>query len=120
MGMIEREQGAVQELYGLNIIRGEGMIEGTNKGDFIVGNLLADTVIGRDGSDEIQIFLGIDQAYAEDGDDTIQGGPDGDQLFVQNGEDNIVGGLDDDLGVGGPGDDHLFGGPGDDQLKGNS
>jgi hypothetical protein len=68
--MIEREQGAVQELYGLNIIRGEGMIEGTNKGDFIVGNLLADTVIGRDGSDEIQIFLGIDQAYAEDGDNS--------------------------------------------------
>ena len=115
----EREQDAVQELYGLNIIRGKGMIEGTNKGDFIVGSLLADTVIGKDGDDEIQTFLDIDQVYAGDGDDTIQGGLDGDQLFGQNGEDNLVGGLDDDLVVGGPGDDHLFGGLGDDQLKGN-
>jgi Ca2+-binding RTX toxin-like protein len=115
----EREQDAVQELYGLNIIRGEGMIEGTNKADFIVGSLLADTVIGKDGDDEIQTFLDIDQVYAGDGDDTIQGGLDGDQLFGQNGEDNIIGGTDEDLVVGGPGDDHLFGGPGDDQLKGN-
>jgi Ca2+-binding RTX toxin-like protein len=116
----EIEEDAVQELYGLNIIRGEGMIEGTNKDDFIVGSLLADSVLGRDGNDEIQTFLEIDQVYAGDGDDTIQGGADGDQLFGQNGEDNIIGGFEDDLVVGGPGDDHLFGGAGDDQLKGNS
>jgi Ca2+-binding RTX toxin-like protein len=115
----EREQDAVQELYGLNIIRGEGMIEGTNKADFIIGSLIADTVIGRDGDDEIQTLLDIDQVYAGDGDDTVQGGLDGDQLFGQNGEDNLVGGTDEDLLVGGPGDDHLYGGPGDDQLKGN-
>ena len=115
----ERDPDAVQELYGLNVIRGEGMIEGTNRADFIVGSLLADTVIGRDGNDEIQTFLDIDQVYAGDGDDTIQGGLDGDQLFGQNGEDNIIGGVDDDLMVGGPGDDHLFGGINDDQLMGN-
>lgn len=115
----EREQDAVQELYGLNIIRGKGMIEGTNKADFIIGSLFADTVIAKDGDDEIQTLYEIDQVYAGDGDDTIQGGLEGDQLFGQNGEDNIAGGVDDDLLVGGPGDDHLFGGPGDDQLKGN-
>ena len=107
----ERDEDAVQELYGLDIIRGEGMIEGTNKDDFIVGSLTADSVTGKDGDDEIQTFLDIDQVYAGDGDDTIQGGLDGDQLFGQNGEDNIVGGPDEDLVVGGPGDD---------QLKGNS
>ena len=116
----ERDEDAVQELYGLDIIRGEGMIEGTNKDDFIVGSLTADSVTGKDGDDEIQTFLDIDQVYAGDGDDTIQGGLDGDQLFGQNGEDNIVGGPDEDLVVGGPGDDHLFGAFGDDQLKGNS
>ena len=116
----ERDQNAVQELYGLNIIRGEGMIEGTDKSDFIIGSLLADTVIGRDGNDEIQTSWDIDQVYAGDGDDTIQGGLEGDQLFGQNGEDNIVGGIDDDLLVGGPGDDHLFGSLDDDQLMGNN
>jgi Ca2+-binding RTX toxin-like protein len=116
----EREEDAVQELYGLNIIRGKGMIEGTNRDDFILGSIQPDTVIAKDGDDEIQTFLDIDQVYAGDGDDTIQGGTEGDQLFGQNGEDNIIGGVDDDLVVGGPGDDHLFGGPGDDQLKGNS
>jgi Ca2+-binding RTX toxin-like protein len=117
---LERDKDAVQDLYGLNIIRGEGMIEGTNSDDFIVGSLTADSVIARDGNDEIQTFLDIDQVYGGDGDDTIQGGTDGDQLFGQNGEDNVAGGTEDDLVVGGPGDDHLFGGPGDDQLKGNS
>ena len=116
----EREQDAVQELYGLNIIRGSGMIEGTNRNDFIIGSLFEDTVIAKDGDDEIQTQWEIDQVYAGDGDDSIQGGLEGDQLFGQNGEDNIVGGEDDDLLVGGPGDDHLFGGIGDDQLKGNS
>ena len=115
----ERDPDAVQELYGLNIIRGEGMIEGTDKDDFIIGSLLADTVIGKDGNDEIQTSWDIDQVYAGDGDDTIQGGLEGDQLFGQNGEDNIVGGIDDDLLVGGPGDDHLFAGLDDDQLMGN-
>jgi Ca2+-binding RTX toxin-like protein len=116
----EREQDAVQELYGLNIIRGSTMIEGTNRNDFIIGSLFEDTVIAKDGDDEIQTQWEIDQVYAGDGDDSIQGGLEGDQLFGQNGEDNIVGGEDDDLLVGGPGDDHLFGGIGDDQLKGNS
>ena len=93
----EREQDAVQELYGLNIIRGSGMIEGTNRNDFIIGSLLEDTVIAKDGNDEIQTQWEIDQSICRRRRwYSIAGGlNEGDQRLGQNGEDNIVGGEDD-------------------------
>ena len=109
-----------QDIGGLNIIRGSGIILGTDRDDFIIGGFLDDTVIAKDGDDEVQTHTGIDQLYGGDGKDTLQGGSDNDQLFGQAGSDNLVGGLDDDLMVGGSGDDHLFGSFGDDQLRGGS
>ena len=48
----ERNKDSVQELYGLNIIRGEDMIDGTNSDTVIVGSSLVDSVIVGDGNDE--------------------------------------------------------------------
>lgn len=112
------DEDGTQDIGGLHIIRGEGMIIGTDDDDFIIGGFVSDTVIAKEGDDEVQTHTGIDQLYGGDGKDTLQGGLDNDQLFGQAGSDNLVGGLDDDLMVGGSGDDHLFGSFGDDQLKG--
>ena len=109
-----------QDIGGLHIIRGNGIIIGTDRDDFIVGSFGDDTVIAKEGDDEVQTHSGIDQLYGGDGKDTLQGGLDNDQLFGQAGGDNLVGGIDDDLLVGGSGDDHLFGSFGDDQLRGGS
>ena len=114
------DEDGTQDIAGLDIIRGNGMIIGTEEDDFIVGSFFDDTVIAKEGDDEVQSNLGIDQLYGGDGKDSLQGGADNDQIFGQAGSDNLVGGLDDDLLAGGSGDDHLFGGFGDDQLKGGS
>ena len=114
------DEDGTQDIGGLSIIRGNGIIIGTNDDDFIIGEFEDDTVIAKEGDDEVQTHTGIDQLYGRDGKDTLQGGLDNDQLFGQAGSDNLVGGLDDDLMVGGTGDDHLFGSFGDDQLKGGS
>jgi Ca2+-binding RTX toxin-like protein len=114
------DEDGTQDIAGLDIIRGNGMIIGTDEDDFIVGSFFDDTVIAKEGDDEVQAGLGIDQLYGDDGKDSLQGGADNDQIFGQAGSDNLVGGLDDDLLAGGSGDDHLFGGFGDDQLKGGS
>ena len=116
----EYDEDDTQDIGGLNIIRGSMFIAGTDEDDFIIGGLFDDTVLAKEGDDEVQTHLGIDQIYGGDGKDTLQGGLDNDQLFGQAGADNLVGGIDDDLMVGGSGDDHLFGSFGDDQLKGGS
>jgi Ca2+-binding RTX toxin-like protein len=114
------DEDGTQGIAGLYIIRGNGMIIGTDEDDFIVGSFFDDTIVAREGDDEVQSGQGIDQLYGDDGKDSLQGGADNDQIFGQAGSDNLVGGLDDDLLAGGSRDDHLYGGFGDDQLKGGS
>ena len=101
-----------------NIIRGQGLIVGTNHDDDIIGSTLNDIIFGKDGNDVIFADLGVDTVYGGNGDDTLQGGPGNDQLLGQDGDDNLFGGFDDDLLVGGPGNDHLFGDIGNDILTG--
>lgn len=107
-----------------NIIRGKGLIVGTDHSDYIIGSdeLLTenDIVFAKDGNDVVFTGLGIDTIYGSNGDDTIQAGPGNDQLMGQDGNDNLFGGFDDDLLVGGPGNDHLFGDVGNDVLVGGS
>jgi RTX calcium-binding nonapeptide repeat (4 copies) len=103
-----------------NIIRGQGLIVGSDHWDYIIGSTLNDIIFGKDGSDMIFDDLGVDTTYGGNGDDTVQGGPGNDQLLGEDGDDNLFGGFDDDLLVGGSGNDHLFGDIGNDILTGGS
>jgi hypothetical protein len=101
-----------------NVIRGQGLIVGTDHSDFIIGSTVNDIIFAKGGHDVVFADLGVDTVYGASGDDTIEGGPGNDQLFGQDGNDNLFGGFDDDLLVGGPGNDHLFGDIGNDVLIG--
>ena len=101
-----------------NIIRGEGLIVGTDHSDYIIGSTVNDYIFSKNGQDVVFADLGADSIYGSNGDDTVQAGPGNDQLLGQDGNDNLFGGFDDDLIVGGPGNDHLFGDIGNDVLIG--
>jgi Ca2+-binding RTX toxin-like protein len=108
-----------------DIIRGLGLIFGTNHDDFIIGGEAIDTntgntIFAKDGDDEIQSGFLQDQLYGGDGQDTIQAGEGNDQLFGEKGNDNLIGSENDDYLLGGSGDDHLWGWFGDDALRGGS
>jgi hypothetical protein len=108
-----------------NIIRGQGLLVGTDHADYIIAtnDIISpanDIIFGKDGADMIFGDLGGDTVYGGNGDDTVQGGPGNDQLLGEDGDDNLFGGFDDDLLVGGPGNDHLFGDIGNDILTGGS
>jgi Ca2+-binding RTX toxin-like protein len=108
-----------------DIIRGTGLIFGTNHDDFIIGGEAIDintgnTIFAKDGDDAVQSGFLDDQIYGGDGQDTIQAGGGNDQLFGENGNDNLIGSDNDDYLSGGSGDDHLWGWFGDDALRGGS
>jgi Ca2+-binding RTX toxin-like protein len=108
-----------------DIIRGLGLIFGTNHDDFIIGGEAIDTntgntIFAKDGDDEVQSGFLADQVYGGDGQDTIQAGAGNDQVFGESGNDNLIGSENDDYLLGGSGDDHLWGWFGDDALRGGS
>ena len=47
------DEDGTQDIGGLHIIRGTGMIIGTNDDDFIIGGFEDDTVIAKEGDDEV-------------------------------------------------------------------
>ena len=100
------------------VIKGQGLIIGTNQDNYIIGSELDDTIFAKDGNDIILAIGGDDSIYAGKGDDTLYGGDGNNQQFGEDGEDNIIGGPFNDLLVGGKGDDHLVGVFGDDVMLG--
>jgi Ca2+-binding RTX toxin-like protein len=102
------------------VIKGQGLIIGTNEDNYIVGSELDDTIYGKNGNDVIVAIGGDDSVYAGKGDDTVYGGDGNNQLFGEDGEDNIIGGPFNDLLVGGKGDDHINSSTGDDIMIGGS
>jgi Ca2+-binding RTX toxin-like protein len=100
------------------VIKGQGLIIGTNDDNYIIGSELDDTIYGKNGNDVILAIGGDDSVYAGKGDDTLYGGDGNNQLFGEDGEDNIIGGPFNDLLVGGKGDDHLIANFGDDVMLG--
>ena len=94
-----------------NVIKGAGIIHGTEQDDYIKGSK---------GNDIIMALGGDDTVYSGSGDDTIYGGDGNNQLNGQDDNDSIVGGPLNDLVIGGPGDDRLYGNGGDDVLIGGA
>ena len=109
-----------EKIDGYNVIRGSGLITGTDDKDFMIGDITDDDMLAKDDNDVVQGDLGIDQIYGGRGADQIQGGPGNNQLFGGTGDDNLIGGIDDDIISAGPGIDHMLGDFGNDVLKGGS
>jgi Ca2+-binding RTX toxin-like protein len=101
-------------------------IEGTSGNDILYGldqgQFEPETLLGREGNDQIFAGAGLDFIYGEAGDDEIFGEGDGDVLFGDNlgesGNDLIDGGSGNDDLTGGGGRDILIGGADDDILNG--
>ncbi len=92
---------------------GESALNGTNKGDLI---------LGLGGSDEISGKNGDDTLYGDGDDDGLPLGhvPGADFLNGGNGNDQLHGGEEDDTLKGGNGKDWLYGDEGNDTLKGGN
>ncbi|MEL6223612.1 MAG: calcium-binding protein [Cyanobacteria bacterium J06627_8] len=93
----------------LNLIQGDGRIDGTS---------LSDRVIGSTGVDVIRAGYGDDQVDAQADSDVIEAGRGNDIVLGGTGDDEIKGQRGDDVLVGGAGNDRLTGGDGDDYLVG--
>ncbi len=112
--------GNVETKSASDVIKGEGLIIGTNADNYIIGSVIDDTIFGKDGNDLIQALGGEDTVYSGGGDDTVYGGDGNNQLFGEDGKDNIIGGPFEDLLSGGNGDDHLIANFGDDTMMGGA
>ena len=95
--------------------------------DSLVGNRLAnyllgyygdDVLDGREGDDRLSGGSGADVLDGGEGDDRLSGGSGADTLAGGRGDDRLFGDSGADVLDGGGGDDELFGGPGADVLRG--
>ena len=107
----------------------DGVIEGTDDIDVIVGGpgpdridgLGGDDIIcGGGGDDIIDGGSGHDRIWADGGDDTVHGGPGNDAIDGGDGDDQLSGDDGDDTVHGGPGNDQIDGGDGDDSAAGDA
>ena len=94
---INNNLGNVNTKAASTLIKGQGLIIGTNQDDYITGSELDDTVFAKDGNDIVLVLGGDDTVYAGKGDDTIYGGDGNNQVFGEDGNDNIFGGPFNDL-----------------------
>jgi Ca2+-binding RTX toxin-like protein len=95
-------------------------IEGSDRGDLIIGSFGDDTIAGNGGNDLILGLFGDNALSGGDGDDVVIGGFGRDTVEGGDGEDALFGGWGDDRVVGNKGDDRMFGGHGDDLLVWNN
>ncbi|MCI4430956.1 MAG: VCBS domain-containing protein, partial [Burkholderiales bacterium] len=98
----------------------DNILNGTKKGDVIVGGAGNDTLSGGGGNDTLYGGAGNDELYGQAGNDTLFGGAGNDMLFGGTGNDALSGEAGDDSLFGGRGSDQLDGGAGDDILYGDS
>ncbi|MEQ8711340.1 MAG: FecR domain-containing protein [Rhodospirillales bacterium] len=78
------------------------------------------SLIGGNGTDELQGGAGNDYLSGGNGNDDLDGGQGNDNLVGGNGADKLLGGEGDDILQGGNGNDILNGGPGADTLTGGN
>jgi Ca2+-binding RTX toxin-like protein len=93
-------------------------IRGSNRGDAIRGNDLANEFWGDLGDDKLEGRGRKDTLHGGEGDDSAQGGDGDDSLLGDAGEDTLEGGADVDTLRGGDGKDTLDGQSGNDVLYG--
>ena len=89
----------------------DGVFEGTDEMDIVLGGSGDDVIYGKGGNDLIFGGGGNDQIYGGDGNDVIYGG---------GGNDEIHDGAGDDVVYGGRGGDTIFEGEGVDQIYGGN
>ena len=91
---------------------------GSDKDDYITGNIQVNWLFGGNGNDIVESGGGNDVVYGEGGNDSLYG-EDGDDLLDGGlGNDSLNGGADNDVLFGKFGDDILFGEKGNDKLIG--
>lgn len=95
-------------------------IIGSQLGDVISGDGLANKFIGRRGDDDLTGLGGNDTLKGKSGNDTLDGGTGNDSLEGSGGNDSMIGGSGDDTLRGNSGDDTLEGGAGEDRLRSGS
>lgn len=96
----------------------EGVLEGTEEDDVIVGTKFEDTIHGLGGNDIICGGESDDEIDGGEGEDILYGESGNDQLLGQESFDILVGGVGDDILFGHESDDLIFGGEGEDEIYG--
>ena len=99
---------------------GDDTINGGAGNDIICGLGGADTITGGSGSDIINGDNGADVIAGNLGNDRIRGGNGNDIIRAGFGDDQVFGGPNADDVSGGPGVDHVRGGIGNDTVSGNN
>ena len=96
----------------------ENFINGNDANETLIGDMIADIIMGRLGDDIINGEAGDDVVYGGQGNDAISGGEGSDYLLGNIGDDAISGGAGDDVLLGDLGNDILRGGEGEDIVFG--
>lgn len=100
---------------------------GSDFNDLLIGDAMANRLVGLAGDDELFGGGGEDTIEGGEGDDfvkggggadTIDGGAGDDYIYGQNGSDVINGGADNDTMIGNNGEDTMNGDAGNDSIKG--
>ncbi len=108
-------------LIGNLVIARDSWIEaavGTDLGDLILGNRLANRLEGGGGADTLAGGRGCDRLFGDDGEDSIEGGGGADRIRAGAGDDQALAGGGNDRAWGEAGNDRLCGASGMDTLSG--
>lgn len=100
--------------------RGNDVIKGSAKNDFIYGREGDDQLSGGGGNDNIYGGTGADTIFGDAGNDRLEGEAGSDTIHGGDGNDTMLGGADDDVLYGGNGLDVMRGGTGNDWLYGDA
>ncbi len=99
---------------------GDDTLEGGSGNDTIVGGFDNDEIYGDNGDDSILGIAGENEIYGGAGNDSIYGGVNNDYIGGEDGNDVILGNDGDDAIWGDDGDDTLIGGAGNDNIDGST
>ena len=126
---VDLASGITYKREGYDSIANIDHVQGTNRGDTLIGNMNANNLLGAGGNDFLYGGVGKDtldggdnndNLFGEGDDDTLKGGNGNDSLYGGDGFDSLVGGANDDSLDGGLKDDSLYGGAGNDTLWGGA
>ena len=91
-------------------------LQGSKGHDTLIGNTVANVLIGEAGNDWIDGGKGNDELLGSSGNDSLFGNIGDDRLDGGKGRDTLSGGSGNDTLIGGSGDDHIYGGRGHDKV----
>ena len=103
-----------------DILVGIENVDGSDYGEAIIGNAVANRLFGWGGNDVVSGGAGRDSLNGGNGNDTLNGQNDNDALLGSNGKDRLYGGNGGDTLNGGIGNDTLNGGVGPDRFVFNT